>query len=109
MENVVNTLKGIVNANANPLFCHSRSGLSAPAIHPNNKPGAKRVASYSDVVENKSTSKPLKTIKGKRKAWRGLRNRKGNFSAKSSSTYNFYCANANSFKSKADSTAESRI
>ena len=76
---------------------------SAPAIHPSNKPGTTYVASYSDALENKPTSKSLTIKKRKRKVRRGLRKRRGNISEKSSRTCNFYCANVNSFKSKADS------
>ena len=76
---------------------------SAPAIHPSNKPGTTYVASYSDSLENKPTSKSLTIKKRKRKVRRGLRKRRGNISEKSSRTCNFYCANVNGFKSKADS------
>ena len=63
---------------------HKPSGLSAPAIHPSNKPGTTHVASYSDAVENKQTSKSLKTKKRKKKVRQGLHKRKGNISEKSS-------------------------
>ena len=61
------------------------------------------MAIYSDAVENKPTRRSLRTKKRKRKVRRGLRKRKGNVSEKSSGTCNFYCANVNGFKSKADS------
>ena len=105
MKNVVNALKGIIETQHQPTSVPftNPSGLSAPAIHPSNKTGTTHVASYSDALENKPTSKSLRIKKRKRKVRRGLRKRKGNISEKSSRTCNFYCANVNGFKSKADS------
>ena len=92
--------------NATPthfISIHECPGLPAPAVHPSKKPGTTCVASCSDALENKPTSNSLRTKKGQRKVRRGLRKRKGDGFEKSSGTCNFYCANVNGFKSKADS------
>ena len=99
MENVLNTLKDIVEMQHQPTsfsFQHQR-------VHPRNKPGTTCVASCSDALESKPTSNSLRTKKRKRKVRRGLLKKKGDGSEKSSGTCNFYCANVNGFKSKADS------
>ena len=105
MKNVLNTLKGIVEMQHQPTsfpFTNVR-GYQHQQVYPSNKPGTTCVASCSDGLENKPIRNSLRTKKGKRKVRRGLRKRKGDGSEKSSGTCNFYCANVNGFKSKADS------
>ena len=86
---------------------YERPGLSAPAVHPSNKPGTTCVASDSDVVENNPISKSLRTKR--EKLCNVYIKRKEMILNKLSGTCNFYCVNINGFESKADSTCINRI